>query len=444
MSIVEENWDLIRKELEKNNLKNLREEKDDDKIIFTFNWLLPEPMRLMYDASKNALIMSNILEDIPSDSAIFADILLLVDEFSVGRGELLSFETLSQKGAVSIVCKPKHNDYTYATEKILLLVNNIFQKIFEDYPSYTKEKFNQLMVNVEIKSLHHTIPVILSSYEEGVDMSKTYLYRSPGSLDLATLPNENGEYYYEMGDFFLGGERWIDNVHLPILGFIDWHDKHYKVMYPIYEEVKKEGNVTFHKLVSFGTLDLSEVFNTLQKTVSIIRNYLSKLYLSIHEQREVTSRLNELPSHPMDLYLKYDAPNDAANFILVLLDEKESYSLKSVSKKFSKIIDENDRKQIIETINLLKNAFEYCRSANSYDDSLQHTIAFRKAVRIAREGTRSTNIRVSNIRNISRSGAGKSVYLGKEELEWVHLGDKVLVKIVEYQPFRSRIEIYPF
>jgi len=387
--------------------------------------------------------MPDVLDDVPPDSAMYADILNLVNDFVSGRGHLLDFEVLNQNGSLSIVCKLKHKDYAYGTEKILLLVDNIFQKVFEDYPSYTVKKFNQMMVKLKVEGIQRTIPVILKSYGEIADMSNMPVYRAPGSFDFATLPNEKGEYFYEMGDFFLGSIQGMDNIHLPMLGFIDLFDNHYRILYPIYEEVRKEGDISFHKLVGFGISDLSEAFDSLQKALSILKRHLNRLEISPHERRRLASWFNMLPSHPIELYLKYDAPSDAAKFISILLNKEESYALKSLSKRLSEVISENERKLLEEIVNLMRDVSEKCQSARSYDDTLQRMLAFREAVRIAKERDSGVNIVRSSIRNVSRSGAGKSIYLGKEELELVPLEDKALVKIVEYQPFRYRIEIYP-
>ena len=421
--------------------KDLQEGREDGKIIFTFTWFPKKPIRLILDIEKEQLLMPDILEDISPSSAIYVDLMLLTEEFSVGREELLELSLLNKDGSVSIVCKPKHDDYTYATEKILKLVNEIFQRVFENYPEYTKEKFNQVMVNLKIGGLDHRIPIVLIPYQEGIE--KTHPYRSPGSWDVATLPNPKGEYYYEQGDFFLGSEAGVDNVRLPILGFKDWHTGHYKIVYPLYKDLRKEGNITYHTLAGLDFLDLSEVFGSFQKAISIIKEHLLKIRLSYPEKRRIESWLKELPSHPVELYFKYFALKDAADFVLHMISEENGRSLRTISHKLATFMSEEDKKQLKKIADMLLKVRDQRDSAASFDESLRRKLAFREAVRITAERNRITKVVESNIRNISRSGGGKSVYLGKEELKWIRLGEKALVKIVEYEPFRCRIEIYP-
>jgi hypothetical protein len=235
----------------------------------------------------------------------------------------------------------------------------------------------------------------------------------------------------------------VDNVRLPVLGFKDWHDQHYRIAYPIYKDLRKEGNVTYHALFDFDFLDLTEIFEELQETISLIGQYLARLNLSIPGRRRIESRIKELPSHPIELYFKHYALQDAADFILRLLDGKEGGSLMEVSKEFAEMVNEEDKRKLEETAHMLVRARDKRDSAASFDESLQHTLAFREAVKIVGDRHRITKVLESNIRNVSRSGGGKSIYLGKEELKWMHLGEKAMVKVVEYQPFRSRIEIYP-
>ena len=439
--IVKEEADAVKKELVGLiKPEDLREEKQDGKIVFTFSWLLKEPMRMHLDIEKRQIILSDILIDVPSDSGMYADILLLTREFNADREELLEFGLLNRDGVVSLICKVKH-DYTYGTEKTIRLANEIFQKVFEDYPEYTKEKFNQIMIKVRIKDLEYAIPVVLIPYHENIEKERPY--RSPGSWDLATLPNNEGEYHYQQGDFFIGGIAGVDNVRLPVLGFRDWHDQHYRIAYPVYKDLRKEGNVTYHTLFGFDFIDLTEVFEDLQEAISLIGQYLSKLNLSILEKRRIRSWIKELPSHPVELYFKYYALQDAADFIFRLLDEKESGSLREISSEFARMVNEEDKEKLEETARMLVTIRDKRDSAASFDESLQHTLAFREAVKIVGDRDRIAKVIESNIRNISRSGGGKSIYLGKEELKWIRLGEKALVKVVEYQPFRSRIEIYP-
>lgn len=421
--------------------KDLQEGRENGKTIFTFTWLLKRPMRLILDMKKEQLLVPNILEDVSPGSAIYADVLLLTRKFSAGREELLELGLLNKGDSVSVVCKPKHNDYTYATEKILKLVNDIFQRIFERYPNYTEEKFNQVMVNLKIRGLDHGIPVVLTPYQEGIE--KTHPYHSPGSWDLATLPNSKGEYYYEQGDFFLGSIAGVDNTRLPILGFKDWYTGHYKIIYPLYKDLKKEGDITYHTLAGLDLLDLSEVHDSFQKAISIIKEYLLRIGLSYHEKRKIESRLKELPSHPVELYFKYFALKDAADFIFRMISEKSGRSLGIISHEFANFMSKEDKKQLKKTADMLLEVREQRDSAASYDESLRHILAFREAVNTTAERKRATKVVESNVRNISRSGGGKSVYLGKEELKWIQLGEKALVKIVEYEPFRCRVEIYP-
>lgn len=439
---VEELLDLIRGELtDRIKPEDLQESREDDKVIFTFTWLLKEPMRLIFDTKKEQLLMPDILEDIPPESAIYADLLLLTDEFGAGRERLLEIYLLNKNGSVSILCKPKHDVYNYGAEKVLKLANEIFQKTFENYPKYTKEKFNQVMTKVRIRGADHAIPIVLTPYQK--DLEKTRPYRSPGSWDLATLTNPDGEYYYEQGNFFLGMIAGIDNIRLPILGFKDWYSGNYKIVYPLYKDLKKEGSKTYHTLAGFDLLDISEVFNSFQEAISKVREYLLKINLSRAERMRIESWFDDLPSHPVDLYVKYFALRDAADFISRLLSAENYHSLEGISEKLADIIDEEDRKKLMETAVMLMKIRDKRDSAASFDDSLQRTLAFREAVRIAVKRDRTTKILESNVRNISRSGGGKSVYLGKEELKWIRLGEKALVKIVEYEPFRCRIEIYP-
>lgn len=436
-----EDLDSVRKELARTiRPKDLQEDRGDDKVIFTFTWLLKEPMRFIFDMEKHQLVVPDILKDIPPDSAIYADLLLLIKEFSMGREELLEFSLLNKNDSVSVICKPKI-DYTYGAEKILTLVNRIFQKIFENYPEYTKEKFNQIMVKTKIRGLDHAIPIILTPYQEGIE--KTHPFRSPGSWDLATLPDSKGEYYYQQGDFFLGMVAGIDNVRLPILGFKDWYDGHYKIVYPLYREITKEGNITYHTLADLDLLDLSEFFDAVQKAIAIIKQYLLKIGLSHHEKRRIESWLKELPSHPVEFYYKYLALRDTADFISRLLSKENNHYLRGTSEKLAKIVNEEDKIELKETVDMLIKIQDQIESAVSFDETLRHTLAFRESVRIAMERDRITKVLESNIRNVSRSGGGKSVYLGKEELKWIRFGKEALVKIVEYQPFRFRIEIYP-
>ena len=146
--------------------KDLKQDGQGGKATFEFTWLNADPMKLLADSEEHQLKLINILEGIPEESAIYVDILRVTDEFNSGRNHLLKMGLSNEEGNISIICKVKY-DYTYGTEKILRLANDIFQYIFENYQEYTKEKFNEIMVRTKIRGLERQIPIILSQYQKG-------------------------------------------------------------------------------------------------------------------------------------------------------------------------------------------------------------------------------------------------------------------------------------
>jgi len=130
----------------------------------------------------------------------------------------------------------------------------------------------------------------------------------------------------------------------------------------------------------------------------------------------------------------------------IVLSFVDSINLLEPDKKFSILsmnINEDKLPKIKEIIKSIKDELEAIGRMHTFDAIVRKRIALRLATVFARESLSGrTGVIVSNVRKVSKLGAGKAIYIGKEELKAIPLGEKVLVSVIE-EKGRRKIVIEP-
>lgn len=147
-------------------------------------------------------------------------------------------------------------------------------------------------------------------------------------------------------------------------------------------------------------------------------------------------KLIDLPRNEVDLVKNIGIVLSFINSINLLEPEgKFSMLSMNISKdKLSKI------RKLIESI---RDELEAISRMYTFNTIIRKRIALRLATIFAKESlSGDTGVIVSNVRKLSKLGAGKAIYIGKEELKAIPLGEKVLVSVIE-EKGRRKIVIEP-
>ncbi len=106
-------------------------------------------------------------------------------------------------------------------------------------------------------------------------------------------------------------------------------------------------------------------------------------------------------------------------------------------------LDEEKIKVIEARLKEIESKVDAIRRIFAFDGVVRKKIALKIAAQYAREILHGEKgVIVSNVRKVSKLGAGKAIYIGKEELKAIPLGEKVLVSVIEDKG-RRKIVIEP-
>mgnify|MGYP000557144231 CR=1 FL=1 len=171
---------------------------------------------------------------------------------------------------------------------------------------------------------------------------------------------------------------------------------------------------------------------------NILRPYdLSQIYSDVRELVElVGSSAIDIPSDESELIVKI---GNLLNFI-ELINASLTETILPLSPTS---IDQSIHDRVQQLLMKLSDEIRILRKIMSLDEALRKKIASRLAVDYARKIIqRESGMIISNVRKVSKLGAGKAVYIGKEELKLLPLGEKVLVSVIE-EKGKRKIVIEP-
>jgi hypothetical protein len=120
------------------------------KAIFAFSWLEDAPFTIVMDDKRDALIMKDVLPNVPAQSDLYTDLKSFVSARSDAtlpahrrvdpkRAEVRLF---NRAGAVTVELKVKHNQYAYGVGRLLRTAQEIFGHLHMYHPQYLWENFD--------------------------------------------------------------------------------------------------------------------------------------------------------------------------------------------------------------------------------------------------------------------------------------------------------------
>ncbi len=146
--------------------------------------------------------------------------------------------------------------------------------------------------------------------------------------------------------------------------------------------------------------------------------------------------LIDVPKNEIELIHKFGSVISLIDSIN-MIDSEKRFSILTLNLEGKKL------SELREIIRNLKEKLDAVGRLYTFDGMLRKKIALKLAVRFANELlSGESGVIVSNVRKVSRLGAGKAIYIGKEELKAIPLGEKVLVSVIE-EKGRRKIVIEP-
>ena len=117
---------------------------------FEFLWLNDRPMAVKLDISSGTISFRNLLHNIPTKSAMYAELKSFVKarhdpELPEHRrvDPKQAEVTLSNRGGnVTVALKVKKNRYAYGVKKLVNVVHELFLHLHSAYPDYLYENFD--------------------------------------------------------------------------------------------------------------------------------------------------------------------------------------------------------------------------------------------------------------------------------------------------------------
>ena len=117
---------------------------------FTFWWLGSRPLEFHIDTAKSALVFKQILPNVPSKSPLYFELRRFLETRSeidlpdhrridTKKAEVLF---INRSGKVSIGLKVKKNQYSYALNRLVNLVHELFVQLNDLHPDYMCENFD--------------------------------------------------------------------------------------------------------------------------------------------------------------------------------------------------------------------------------------------------------------------------------------------------------------
>jgi hypothetical protein len=132
---------------------------NDKRAEFRFFWLWNLPFHLAVDARRKTLSFKNLLPNVPVDSELNASLKALVKlRSSISKkkkeegdpehrqldSKRVSVRYSNHRGQVSLIFTVAENEYQYAVQKALNLVNEIFVGVLNArFPEYVARHFRQ-------------------------------------------------------------------------------------------------------------------------------------------------------------------------------------------------------------------------------------------------------------------------------------------------------------
>ena len=119
------------------------------KIGFTFLWQTPRPLEFVADTNKDTLAFKNLLPDVPSGSAMHAELRRFLEglhdrrlpkhrRIDRARAEVVCN---NRRGNLSISLKVKNNQYAYGVNKLVNLAHELFVHLNDCHADYMSETF---------------------------------------------------------------------------------------------------------------------------------------------------------------------------------------------------------------------------------------------------------------------------------------------------------------
>jgi len=141
--------------------------------------------------------------------------------------------------------------------------------------------------------------------------------------------------------------------------------------------------------------------------------------------QDIGSGFIRLPKDEIDLLL-------SINELLSLLDMIKA-SMENITLPLSPVsFKVQDKRKLKNYAEELLKIIETLRRVNNLNELIRRRLAIRLSIELARKMiAREKGVIVSNVRKVSKLGAGRAVYIGKEELKVLPLGEKVLVSVVD-------------
>ena len=269
----------------------------------------------------------------------------------------------------------------YSIIKFLSIIKILFRTLLKLKPSYTWRKWGEILVN----AFGYDVTILSRDYNNPV--------RTGWRGDIIViLPDENG---------WLKSNIGIDNESLPILSYVK--DE-------VFSYIPWEDN-------SLRPISLTRI---LEKIKLLTENINMPMLQPPKDEAELLENINNILGalEMIKLSVKGGMP---------------LISTSDVNSSFNELVSEIERE-----LKLIQRML-------TFDGILRMKIAIKQAIEIAREiieGKRNQGIIVSNIRKVTKLGGGKAIYIGKEELRVIKLGDRVLVKVVE-EMGRKKLIIEP-
>ena len=265
--------------------------------------------------------------------------------------------------------------------KFLSIIKILLRTLLKLKPNYTWHKWGEILVN----AFGFDVTILSRDYNDPV--------RTGWRGDIIViLPDESGWMKSSIG---------LDNESLPILSYIK--DE-------VFSYIPWEDN-------SLRPISLTRI---LEKIKLLTENVNMPVLQPPRDEAELLKNINNILGalEMIKLSVKGGMPLISTSDINSPLDE---------------LIDEIERE-----LKLIQRML-------TFDGILRMKIAIKQAIEIAREiieGKRNQGIIVSNIRKVTKLGGGKAIYIGKEELKVIELGDRVLVKVIE-EMGRKKLIIEP-
>ncbi len=264
------------------------------------------------------------------------------------------------------------------------LIKHLYMNFINQFPLTAW----RVLGEIQVKVYNYRISVLSPEYNQPV--------RTGWRGDIiVVMPGEDGWILSSMG---------MDNVKLPILSVVK--SDRTLAYAPAENNVLKPYNLT-------------EVLNKLRELVDIIG-----------------AGIVDLPADESELLVKIGNLLSLLDIIRASLGEG-ALPLAPIN------INEEIAEKVKPLLEKLTNDIGVLRKILGLDEAIRRKIAMRMAVDYARSILqRESGVIISNVRKVSKLGAGKAVYIGKEELKILPLGEKVLVSVVE-EKGKKKIVIEP-